>query len=79
MCVYVYMCVLHPVIDSVFSLVSILQTYIHAKCLDACVVSIHVVCLYTHGQMPSNATRMSPVCWCVQVRWRSPRAGLRKP
>ena len=82
MCVCVCVCVLyiHPVIDSVFGHASISQTYtlsvwMHVLCpyMRCC------VCLYTHGQMPSNATPTSPVCWCVQVRWRSPRAGLRQP
>ena len=30
-------------------------------------------------QVPFNATRNSPVCWCVQVRWGFSIAGLRQP
>ena len=59
-------CVLHPVIDSVFSHASISQIYaltvwMHVLCpyMRCC------VCLYTHGQMPSNATHTYLPCLLV--------------
>ena len=41
---------------------------------------MHVLCGYMNAVPSSfNATRNSPVCWCVQVRWGLSIAGLRQP